>query len=143
MIRRPPRPTRTDTLCPYTTLFRSAPPGVIVERSRPDFTRLLRRARLSVSQGGYNTVMEILDARVRAVVVPYAGGLETEQTLRAERLSAHTALQVVHEGALTPETLARAVDRALESEPSSFDTLNMDGARTTPRLLRAAMADRK
>src|SRR3546814_3801743 len=23
MIRRPPRPTRTDTLCPYTTLFRS------------------------------------------------------------------------------------------------------------------------
>src|SRR3546814_17006524 len=31
MIRRPPRSTRTDTLCPYTTLFRSClhrdPPG--------------------------------------------------------------------------------------------------------------------
>src|SRR3546814_20593398 len=25
MIPRPPRPTRTDTLCPYTTLFRSTP----------------------------------------------------------------------------------------------------------------------
>src|SRR3546814_18755059 len=25
MIRRPPRSTRTDTLCPYTTLFRSSP----------------------------------------------------------------------------------------------------------------------
>src|SRR3546814_2658578 len=25
MIRRPPRSTRTDTLCPYTTLFRSYP----------------------------------------------------------------------------------------------------------------------
>src|SRR3546814_10615711 len=25
MIRRPPRSTRTDTLCPYTTLFRSQP----------------------------------------------------------------------------------------------------------------------
>src|SRR3546814_4221529 len=25
MIRRPPRSTRTDTLCPYTTLFRSVP----------------------------------------------------------------------------------------------------------------------
>src|SRR3546814_15721423 len=24
MIRRPPRSTRTDTLCPYTTLFRSS-----------------------------------------------------------------------------------------------------------------------
>src|SRR3546814_2434102 len=28
MIRRPPRSTRTDTLCPYTTLFRSGPAGV-------------------------------------------------------------------------------------------------------------------
>src|SRR3546814_20051028 len=28
MIRRPPRSTRTDTLCPYTTLFRSK--GVII-----------------------------------------------------------------------------------------------------------------
>src|SRR3546814_11844029 len=27
MIRRPPRSTRTDTLFPYTTLFRSAPPA--------------------------------------------------------------------------------------------------------------------
>src|SRR3546814_18505000 len=27
MIRRPPRSTRTDTLFPYTTLFRSIPPG--------------------------------------------------------------------------------------------------------------------
>src|SRR3546814_6481137 len=25
MVRRPPRSTRTDTLCPYTTLFRSSP----------------------------------------------------------------------------------------------------------------------
>src|SRR3546814_5431626 len=28
MIRRPPRSTRTDTLFPYTTLFRSSPPFV-------------------------------------------------------------------------------------------------------------------
>src|SRR3546814_17993875 len=30
MIRRPPRSTRTDTLCPYTTLFRSN--GIALER---------------------------------------------------------------------------------------------------------------
>src|SRR3546814_1382426 len=28
MIRRPPRSTRTDTLCPYTTLFRSGLAGI-------------------------------------------------------------------------------------------------------------------
>src|SRR3546814_14589685 len=32
MIRRPPRSTRTDTLCPYTTLFRSG----IEEEARQD-----------------------------------------------------------------------------------------------------------
>src|SRR3546814_4838596 len=40
MIRRPPRSTRTDTLFPYTTLFRScsrsasvpAPPGAMADR---------------------------------------------------------------------------------------------------------------
>src|SRR3546814_8193550 len=29
MIRRPPRSTRTDTLLPYTTLFRSLPPSFL------------------------------------------------------------------------------------------------------------------
>src|SRR3546814_10753090 len=31
MIRRPPRSTRTDTLFPYTTLFRSSPEGQPIE----------------------------------------------------------------------------------------------------------------
>src|SRR3546814_9561209 len=30
MIRRPPRSTRTDTLFPYTTLFRSFPSGAVI-----------------------------------------------------------------------------------------------------------------
>src|SRR3546814_1171158 len=30
MIRRPPRSTRTDTLFPYTTLFRSLPPEALI-----------------------------------------------------------------------------------------------------------------
>src|SRR3546814_5567294 len=34
MIRRPPRSTRTDTLFPYTTLFRSHRPGRLHGRSR-------------------------------------------------------------------------------------------------------------
>src|SRR3546814_12446707 len=37
MIRRPPRSTRTDTLFPYTTLFRSAPsPGGRREGQEPE-----------------------------------------------------------------------------------------------------------
>src|SRR3546814_15289384 len=35
MIRRPPRSTRTDTLFPYTTLFRSAPLRMLMNNLHP------------------------------------------------------------------------------------------------------------
>src|SRR3546814_1428268 len=46
MIRRPPRSTRTDTLFPYTTLFRSAPPA----RGNPGVVPDDRRWRLYPSR---------------------------------------------------------------------------------------------
>src|SRR3546814_11692857 len=39
MIRRPPRSTRTDTLFPYTTLFRSAKAELAVSKDRDDLAR--------------------------------------------------------------------------------------------------------
>src|SRR6185436_13631922 len=46
--------------------------GVELERSRPDFTTLLANCALSVSQAGYNTLMETVSAGARAVMVPFA-----------------------------------------------------------------------
>src|SRR3546814_17224856 len=45
MLRRPPRSTRTDTLFPYTTLFRSrlGRPGAAIEREFQDAHRTARR----------------------------------------------------------------------------------------------------
>src|SRR3546814_15865279 len=48
MIRRPARSTRTDTLLPYTTLFRSGLDGVVQERD----------------QWGVGGLVEVLDAEV-------------------------------------------------------------------------------
>src|SRR3546814_1877292 len=45
MIRRPPRSTRTDTLFPYTTLFRSAPSASIFPNSQPFQRQFLSAAR--------------------------------------------------------------------------------------------------
>src|SRR3546814_5781425 len=39
MIRRPPRSTRTDTLFPYTTLFRSRPGRTRLGRTQAEFRR--------------------------------------------------------------------------------------------------------
>src|SRR3546814_12687254 len=46
MIRRPPRSTRTDTLFPYTTLFRSQYGGAISWDSFPAWTNPIRPDKL-------------------------------------------------------------------------------------------------
>ena len=110
--------------------------GVVVERARTDFTSLLANCTLSISQGGYNTVMELAAARARAVIVPYAGGLETEQTLRARLLEGRTAIRSIPEDGLGPEALAAAVDAAMEGPEPGAPDIRMDGAPTSARLLR-------
>lgn len=119
----------------FDDLASQAGDGVIVERARRDFPGLLSRCRLSISQGGYNTVLETLAAGARAVIAPYAGGLETEQTLRAEALQARGALEVVGEDDLEPDRLAVAIDRALDNPPSSAAGIQIDGTRRTVELL--------
>lgn len=121
----------------FEDLRTTAGANMIVERARPDFPTLLKRCRLSISQGGYNTVLETLAAGARAVIAPYAGGLETEQTLRAEALQARGALEVISEDDLSPPLLAAAIDRALANPPSSAAGVMMDGAEETVRAVRA------
>jgi predicted glycosyltransferase len=103
--------------------------GVELERSRTDFTTLLANCALSVSQAGYNTLMEIVSAAARAVVVPFARGQETEQTLRARCFAERGLLELVEESALGPETLAVAIDRAAQKPRASPGSINLDGAR--------------
>ena len=108
---------------------------VIVERSREDFRTLLQNCALSISQGGYNTVMEILDCGARAVIVPFAGGKETEQTLRAQLLAERGRIEVVAEDALAPATLAAAVDRAASRAAPGRSGVDLDGAGKSAALL--------
>ena len=121
----------------YGDLVRTAPTGVVVERARPDFPALLARARLSISQAGYNTVLEVLAAGVPAVVVPFAAGGETEQSLRARVFAAHGLLTVVEEAQLSGPRLAAAVVEALAPAAGTRGALALrtDGATETARLV--------
>ena len=110
--------------------------GVAVERNRTDFPILLRNCAVSVSQGGYNTMLEILDAGTRAVIVPYADEREQEQAVRARMLAAHGLIQVVTDDALTPARLAQVIDAASIAPAGQPSTIDMGGALTAARLVR-------
>jgi predicted glycosyltransferase len=94
----------------------------------------LKRARLSVSQAGYNTVLDILIAGVPAVFVPFAQINETEQTQRAEALAKHGRAVVTPEANLTPERLAGAIDDAL-ALPRNRHSVRLGGAEESARIL--------
>jgi predicted glycosyltransferase len=120
----------------YAALCRAAPAGVTIERFRPDLPALLRHCRVSVSQAGYNTVLDVLAARARAVLVPFAAERETEQLMRAERIAALGAAELVRESDLSPTVLARAIERAAAREPARV-AINTDGAANSARLIAA------
>ena len=121
----------------FDSLAATLPPHVQLERFRTDFASLLRGARLSVSQAGYNTVGDILQAGCRALLIPFAKLGETEQADRARRLAALGRATVLEDEALTPETLADAIRAALAlPEPAALAAIKTDGASETARILR-------
>lgn len=119
------------------SLHGAAPAGVIVEPARGDFVTLLANATLSISQAGYNTVVETLSCADRAVLVPFATDRETEQTIRARAVVARGGAQMVAGDALDGRSLAAAIDRALAG-PSlrSLAKLDVNGVAATAKFLR-------
>ena len=119
----------------FNALKRRSHDGIVVERTRDDFSALLEAAAISVSQAGYNTVLDVVSARVRAVLVPFAGKGETEQSLRAEHMAAAGLAHIVREDALTPERLAAAVDAAWAGPQPEAGTIGVAGAGESARII--------
>lgn len=124
----------------FADLQKQAQPGVIVERARPDFTTLLGNCGLSISQGGYNTVMEVLATGARAILVPYAGGNETEQTLRVQLLAEAGLVQQIPEAELSVASLVAAIEKVPTDSPSQALRIDRSGAQKTAEFLASRLA---
>ena len=122
----------------FADLARRAGDGITVERNRPDFPALLARAKLSISQAGYNTVTELLGAGVPAVLVPFADAGEIEQTLRARVLAERGRAICVEARDLGPAALAAAASRALAPGPEF--AVDLDGIDRSVGYLRRWLA---
>ncbi|MDZ5451360.1 glycosyltransferase [Labrys sedimenti] len=122
----------------FEALAASAGAKVTVERARPDFPALLAGAAASVSQAGYNTMIDLTRAGVPAVIVPFEQGKEAEQRLRAERFHALGLAGIVGEADLSGSSLAAAVKAALARAPGKAPVLALDGIAASVRTVEAA-----
>ena len=119
----------------FDALQNRAGGGITVERNRSDFAALLSACAVSVSQAGYNTVLDTVAAGCRSVLVPFSRHGETEQTQRAEKIAGLGRAVVLAEKDLNPRRLAAAVDRAAHLDLSKCRPIRMDGARQTIRFI--------
>lgn len=120
----------------YDALAADLSPNVTLTRFRPDLASLMRGARLSVSQAGYNTVADILMAGCHALLVPYAADGETEQTDRARLLQAAGRTSTLTEADLNPASLAEAIRAEIaRSLPPQALAINLDGAARSAEIL--------
>lgn len=128
----------------FERLRAEAPARVTVERARPDFPALLAGCAISISQAGYNTVLDLVAARRPAIVVPFDAGGETEQAVRAaamERAGLARCLRISGEGGLTPAVLAAAVEAGIGRNPPEIQ-LALDGARNAAAIVKQLLAER-
>src|SRR3546814_17457302 len=83
MIRRPPRSTRTDTLVPYTTLFRSPGTGKTYVTARAILSLVRKGYRVGVSSNSHEAIRNVLMACLKA----YDEGAPIENLSIAHKVS--------------------------------------------------------
>src|SRR3546814_356446 len=115
MIRRPPRSTRTDTLFPYTTLFRS---------SRFDFKKLENL------NGHY--LREADDARLADLVAPRVERLVGRALDGADRDLLTRAMDALKPRAKTLDEIADGPTFLFPPDPLQMDEKADEGLRTSP-----------
>jgi predicted glycosyltransferase len=108
--------------------------GLALRRAVSDLGAELGAARASVSQCGYNTALEVLQAHVPALVVPYSAPGEDEQSRRARRLSELGLVRVLDPSELDGPRLADAISVTLHDRAPGLE-LDLDGAHASAEAL--------
>ncbi|WP_082880031.1 glycosyltransferase family protein [Methylomonas methanica] len=115
--------------------------GLTVLRSVPAMQPLLEAHSVSVSQCGYNTVMDILESGTPALAVPFVRGQEDEQMQRAQKLAQLGLVKVLNPAELSGQRLAEQILQLRDFLPNPAG-LDLAGVDHTVRLIQELLANK-
>ena len=125
----------------YKQLAARSAAGIRIRYFTNRFLDYLAAADLSVSLAGYNTCMNLLTARVPALVFPYAK--QQEQPIRVEKIKNFIPMKILKDKDIEPGLLSGYIqEMLLETRPSGSVPLNLDGAENTANYLEQWMDSR-
>lgn len=103
---------------------------IVLRRYTNRFLHYMAQADLSISMAGYNTCMNLLTTGTRALLLPFTGGDNDEQAIRADKLAAMGVAGVLTPDDLTPAQLAARMAQQLAA-PRPMSTLDLAGVTAT------------
>ena len=110
--------------------------NVTTRRFTPRLTQYMQQADLSVSLGGYNTIMNILQTKVRSLVLPSLNEHQAdEQSIRGRKLAQLNIIGLLQPQDLKPAILADKIVTHL-NHPKPNNNFNLSGAATTANKLK-------
>ena len=112
--------------------------NINIQRYTPNLLTYMEKADLSISMGGYNTTMNILTTGVRAMMLPFVGNGDLEQTIRSQKLEDLGILNVIHPEDLAPRNFAKKVVDCLIKTPNPVK-LDLDGVEKTAGFLKGLL----
>lgn len=116
--------------------------GISLKRFVPDLCAEMHNSIASISQGGYNTTLDILRSGVPALIVPFADGAEDEQSKRARRLEALGAVRMMEQQEMGATRFAAAMRRLLNFSPQKVH-LDLNGVCNTTRRVESLIRARR
>jgi predicted glycosyltransferase len=101
-------------------------PNIILLRSVESLTDVWKKAKLSISLGGYNTLMEVICSRVPALILPYCNESNSEQEIRAIKLKEEGLVETTDFKNSSEAELSLYVKKVLNFNPADKE-LNLNG----------------
>jgi predicted glycosyltransferase len=121
----------------YESLEKSLLDGpFLLKRFSGDFLSWMQRAVLSISQGGYNTTMNVLQTRTRAIFAPNCR--MSDQIYRSQLLAEKGLVEIIDPQSISADELADLICSVL-SRPVLDHNFDLDGAQRTCDIITALL----
>ncbi|MDC0074354.1 hypothetical protein OAK17_05845 [Alphaproteobacteria bacterium] len=120
-----------ETITELKDLVNKNQGNIIIEKAHPNLRDLLVRSELSISQGGYNTMLDIVSSEIKAVVIPFNEKNDSDQSLRASLFKKYFNIEVLDEKNLNSDNLASIINISYLSKKKNKHHINLYGAKNT------------
>ncbi|MCX7595509.1 MAG: glycosyl transferase [Fischerella sp.] len=109
--------------------------NIYIRRFTPYLLSYMQKADLSISMSGYNTTLNVLVTGVPAMILPFTGNNDQEQTIRAKKLGELGIVKVISQQDLQPDVFAWKIISYLQNQPNKIQ-LDLNGVEKTAAILR-------